>query len=102
MTQEGAKVKIDKYAGRFGNIKGFELTIGKLISGDDTDCEPMGPTPKPEIASLRDWFMRIIDRYPPFYMSISDVCELCTFGKCNLAKGRRGACGIDLEGAISK
>jgi len=69
LTQEGAKVKVDKYSGRFGNIKGFELTIGKLISGDDSEWEPMGPTPKPDIASLREWFRTLIGRYPPFYPS---------------------------------
>ncbi|MCP4763560.1 MAG: CO dehydrogenase/acetyl-CoA synthase complex subunit epsilon, partial [archaeon] len=98
----GAKIKVDKYSGRFGKVKGFEMTIGKLVSGDETEWEPMGPTPKPEIKDLRDWFMRLMDRYQPFYMSISDVCELCTYGKCTLSKGRRGACGINLEGAISK
>jgi acetyl-CoA decarbonylase/synthase complex subunit alpha len=102
MMNDGSKIKVDSYSGRFGKIKGFEMTIGKIISGDESEWEPMGPTPKPTIPSLRDWFMRLMNRYPPFYMSISDVCELCTFGKCNLSKGRRGACGINLEGAISK
>ncbi|HDZ17605.1 MAG TPA: hypothetical protein ENH75_04910 [archaeon] len=25
-----------------------------------------------------------------------DMCCLCTYGKCNLSKGRKGACGIDI------
>lgn len=102
ILESGAKIKVDKYSGRFGNIKGFELTIGKLTAGDDTEWEPMGPTPKPGIADLRDWFMRLMQRYKPFYMPVNDICELCTFGKCNLAKDRRGACGIDLKGSIGK
>ncbi len=101
MTENSTKITVEQYTGRFGKIKGFEMTIGKLV-GDTSKWEPMGPTPKPCIADLRDWFMRLMKRYPPFYEPINDVCELCTFGKCNLSKGRRGACGIDLNGACAK
>ncbi|MFX1521929.1 MAG: CO dehydrogenase/acetyl-CoA synthase complex subunit alpha [Promethearchaeota archaeon] len=38
-----------------------------------------------------------MDRYKPFYMPICDMCCLCTYGKCNLSKGRTGACGINME-----
>ncbi|MFW9896958.1 MAG: CO dehydrogenase/acetyl-CoA synthase complex subunit alpha [Candidatus Thorarchaeota archaeon] len=38
-----------------------------------------------------------MDRYKPFYMTICDMCCLCTYGKCNLSKGRTGACGINME-----
>ncbi|MBD3351799.1 MAG: CO dehydrogenase/acetyl-CoA synthase complex subunit epsilon [Candidatus Lokiarchaeota archaeon] len=102
ILDQSAKIKVEKYSGRFGKIKGFEMTIGKLVSGDDTEWEPMGPTPKPCIADLRDWFMRLMKRYPPFYMPVNDICELCTFGKCNLANNRRGACGINLDGSVGK
>ena len=30
------------------------------------------------------------------------MCCLCTFGKCNLSKGRTGACGINLQTACAK
>lgn len=30
------------------------------------------------------------------------MCCLCTFGKCNLSKGRTGACGINIETACAK
>ncbi|MBN2156369.1 MAG: CO dehydrogenase/acetyl-CoA synthase complex subunit epsilon [Candidatus Lokiarchaeota archaeon] len=101
MTENSTKITVEQYSGRFGKIKGFEMTIGKLV-GDQTEWEPMGPTPQPCIADLRDWFMRLMKKYPPFYEPINDVCELCTYGKCNLSKGRRGACGIDLSGACAK
>jgi len=101
MLQNTAQIKIDKYSGRFGDIKGFELTIGKILS-EEEEWEPLGPTPKPHIADLRNWFMTLMKRYPPFYMSVNDICELCTFGKCNLANGRHGACGIDLPTSIGK
>jgi len=98
MSKKGAKLKIDSYKGPLGTIKGFELTTGKIISeGDETEWEVMGPTPKPTIPTLRNWFFKLMERYKPFYMPICDMCCLCTFGKCNLSKGRTGACGINME-----
>jgi len=97
MSKKGARIKIDEYKGPFGSIKGFELTTGKISWGDETEWEPMGPTPKPRIPTLRDWFFKLMDRYPPYYMPICDMCCLCTYGKCNLSKGRTGACGINME-----
>ncbi|MFX1236691.1 MAG: acetyl-CoA decarbonylase/synthase complex subunit alpha, partial [Promethearchaeota archaeon] len=96
--EKGARVKIDSYKGPFGTIKGFEFTTGKIVSeGDETEWEPMGPHPKPHIPTLRSWFMKLMERYKPFYMPICDMCCLCTYGKCNLSKGRTGACGINME-----
>ena len=97
MSKKGARVKIDEYKGPLGSIKGFELTTGKISWGDETEWEPMGPTPKPQIPTLRDWFFKLMERYPPYYMPICDMCCLCTYGKCNLSKGRTGACGINME-----
>jgi acetyl-CoA decarbonylase/synthase complex subunit alpha len=97
LTEKGAKLKIDEYKGPMGKIKGFEFSIGEVSYGDETEWEPMGPTPKPGIPTLRPWFMKLMDRYPPFYMPICDMCCLCTYGKCNLSKGKTGACGIDMK-----
>ncbi|MFO8017326.1 MAG: CO dehydrogenase/acetyl-CoA synthase complex subunit alpha [Promethearchaeia archaeon] len=97
MSKKGAKLKIDEYEGPLGSIKGFEFSTGKVQYGAEEEWEPMGPTPKPHIPSLRPWFFKLMDRYEPFYMPICDMCCLCTFGKCNLSKGRTGACGINME-----
>jgi len=98
LTEKGGKIVIDEYKGPLGTIKGFEFTMGKIISeGDETEWEPMGPTPKPHIATLRPWFFELMKRYNPTYMPICDMCCLCTYGKCNLSKGRTGACGINME-----
>lgn len=44
MTEKGGKIKIDSYKGPLGTIKGFEFTIGKIVSeGDESEWEPMGP-----------------------------------------------------------
>jgi len=98
MSKKGAKIKIESYKGPLGTIKGFELTAGRIVSeGDETEWEPMGPHPKPHIPTLRSWFFKLMERYKPYYMPICDMCCLCTFGKCNLSKGRTGACGINME-----
>jgi len=102
MSRKAAKIKIDEYKGPLGTIKGFELTTGKLSYGDETEWEPPGPTASPHIPTLRSWFFKMMERYKPFYMPICDMCCLCTYGKCNLSKGRTGACGINIEGACAK
>jgi acetyl-CoA decarbonylase/synthase complex subunit alpha len=58
--------------------------------------EPVGPTPMPEIPDLRQWDMRLLKTYAPFYAPFCDLCCFCTYGKCDLTEGRRGACGIDI------
>jgi acetyl-CoA decarbonylase/synthase complex subunit alpha len=58
--------------------------------------EPVGPTPMPEIPDLRQWDMRLLKTYAPFYAPFCDLCCFCTYGKCDLSEGRRGACGIDI------
>jgi acetyl-CoA decarbonylase/synthase complex subunit alpha len=58
--------------------------------------EPVGPTPMPEIPDLRPWDMRLLKTYAPWYAPFCDLCCLCTYGKCDLTEGRRGACGIDI------
>jgi acetyl-CoA decarbonylase/synthase complex subunit alpha len=97
LEKRGAKVKIDEYKGPLGTIKGFELTTGHVSYGDETEWEPMGPHPAPHLRDLRSWFFKLMERYKPFYMPICDMCCLCTYGKCNLSKGRTGACGINME-----
>jgi acetyl-CoA decarbonylase/synthase complex subunit alpha len=59
--------------------------------------EPLGPTPMPKISTLRSWDFKLLDRYKPFYMPFCDQCCLCTYGKCDLTRGKRGSCGIDMS-----
>lgn len=74
-----------------GNV---EIVWGKI---EDAWDEPMGPTPKPRLADLRDWDMKLLHRYEPFYSPICDMCCYCSYGKCDLTKNRRGACGLDMR-----
>ncbi|MBT0160071.1 CO dehydrogenase/acetyl-CoA synthase complex subunit epsilon [Candidatus Bathyarchaeota archaeon A05DMB-2] len=83
-----------------GLIKNLELSIGKVV--DDSWAEPMGPTPMPSLTTLRDWDMKLLNRYKPFYMPDCDLCCLCTYGKCDLTAGKRGACGLDIGAQSSR
>ena len=100
MTTKNVNVKIDEMKTNSGLIKNFELSIGKVIN--DNYAEPMGPTPMPSMSTLRDWDMKLLNRYKPFYMPDCDLCCLCTFGKCDLTAGKRGACGIDMAAQSSR
>ncbi len=73
MSKKGVKIKIDEYLGPLGKIKGFEFTTGKVQYSDETEFEPLGPTPRPTIPTLRNWFFKLMDRYKPFYMPICDI-----------------------------
>ncbi|NVM55933.1 MAG: acetyl-CoA decarbonylase/synthase complex subunit alpha, partial [Candidatus Helarchaeota archaeon] len=75
--------------------KSIEIHIGK-IPREEWKEEPQGPHPMPHLKDLRDWDMRLLKKYPPFYAPFCDMCCLCTYGKCDLTGNARGACGIDL------
>ncbi|MEM3736465.1 MAG: CO dehydrogenase/acetyl-CoA synthase complex subunit alpha [Candidatus Bathyarchaeia archaeon] len=91
-----AKFKLEELRTDLAFIKNLELTIGKVSL--EEDWERLGPTPTPSLLDLRRWDMRLLARYRPFYAPICDMCCLCTYGKCDLSRGRRGACGMDIEG----
>ena len=101
MTTKNVNVKIDEMKTNSGLIKNLEVSIGKVINDNYTE-EPMGPTPMPSITALRDWDMKLLTKYKPFYMPDCDACCLCTFGKCDLTAGKRGACGIDIATQSSR
>jgi len=72
-----------------------EEEIRQLIKAE-IPWEPVGPTPMPEIPDLRSWDMRLLKTYKPWYAPFCDFCCLCTYGKCDLTQGKRGACGLDI------
>lgn len=100
LSKKELHVKIGELKADVGLIKNFELSIGKIV--EETWAEPMGPTPFPSPTALREWDMKLLQRYKPFYMPFCDVCCLCTFGKCDLTSGKRGACGIDMAAQQSR
>ena len=100
MNKKGLHVKIGEMKTDFGLIKNLELSIGKIV--EEAWAEPMGPTPFPSLTTLREWDMKLLQRYKPFYLPFCDVCCLCTFGKCDLTGEKRGACGIDMAAQQSR
>ncbi|GAB4328564.1 MAG: CO dehydrogenase/acetyl-CoA synthase complex subunit alpha [Promethearchaeota archaeon] len=93
---KGTQIKIDKYSGVLGQFSGLEINVGRVMRSEEEEWEPQGPTPKPHVPDLRNWFLTLMERYPPFYSPICQKCCLCTFGPCLLAEGRHGACGVTL------
>ncbi|MDP2841714.1 MAG: hypothetical protein Q8O17_05530, partial [Candidatus Methanoperedens sp.] len=63
-------------------LENVQINIGKVGADEEQIAE--GPTPRPEIISLRNWDYRILDRYNPVYTPTSDMCDMCTYGKCDL------------------
>lgn len=70
--------------------------VYKIIKAEDK-WEPIGHTPMPELPDLRNWDLRLLRTYKPFYAPFCDLCCFCTYGKCDLTGDKRGACGIDIS-----
>ncbi len=94
LAKKDLQVKIGELRSDLGIVKDFELSIGKVV--EDTWTEEYGPTPFPSLTDLREWDLKLLQRYKPFYMPLCDLCCLCTYGKCDLTGDKRGACGIDM------
>jgi acetyl-CoA decarbonylase/synthase complex subunit alpha len=93
-------MKIDELKTNALSIRNLEVSIGKIV--EEKWTEPLGPTPFPSITSLRNWDLKLLQRYKPFYMPFCDVCCLCTFGKCDLTGDKRGACGLNMSAQQSR
>jgi len=88
-------LELGKGAFVIDELRNVSIKIGE-IAEEEEEWAPMGPTPMPSIATLRDWDFFLLKRYKPFYAPYCDMCCLCTMGKCDLTGNKRGACGIDL------
>jgi acetyl-CoA decarbonylase/synthase complex subunit alpha len=93
-SKKDLRFKLDELNTSLGTFKNVEVSIGKIYTEDWE--EAMGPTPFPSVTDLRNWDLKLLNRYKPFYMPFCDLCCLCTFGKCDLTGDKRGACGINM------
>ena len=100
LSRKDIHLKIRELKTDVGFVKDLEFSVGKLL--EEAWTEPVGPTPFPSLTALREWDMRLLQRYMPFYMPYCDVCCLCTFGKCDLTGNKRGACGINMSAQQSR
>lgn len=94
-----ATITIDELATDTIRAKGVEFRIGRVIEAWE---EEPGPTRMPSVGTLREWDRRLLRKYQPLYLPLCDLCCLCTMGKCDLSKGKRGACGIDMAAQQSR
>jgi acetyl-CoA decarbonylase/synthase complex subunit alpha len=100
LSKKNLNIKIDELDSTIGTFKGLQIQIGKIL--DEEWEEPMGPTPFPNVETLRDWDRKLLERYKPFYMPLCDLCCLCTYGKCDLTGDKKGACGLTLAAQQSR
>lgn len=100
MSKRDLHLKIEELKSDIGLLKGLEISVGRIY--EDSWAEPIGPTPFPTSTQLRNWDLKLLKRYQPFYMPDCDLCCLCTMGKCDLTRDKRGACGLDIAGQQSR
>jgi len=93
-------VKIEELKTDLVAIKNLEVSFGRIF--EEAWEEPVGPTAFPSITDLREWDLKLLQRYKPLYMPFCDVCCLCTFGKCDLTGDKRGACGLNMSAQQSR
>jgi acetyl-CoA decarbonylase/synthase complex subunit alpha len=100
LSRKNVQLRIKELKSDVATINDLQLSFGRLVT--ETWTELMGPTPFPSITTLREWDHKLLQRYKPFYMPYCDVCCLCTFGKCDLTAGKKGACGINMAAQQSR
>ncbi|MEM0005365.1 MAG: CO dehydrogenase/acetyl-CoA synthase complex subunit alpha [Ignisphaera sp.] len=88
------RIRVDELKSSLAEIRGLDVSIGYIVEEWE---EPPGPTPFPSIATLRKWDHVLLKRYRPLYLPYCDLCCLCTYGRCDLSRDKRGSCGIGLS-----
>ncbi|MCS7110816.1 MAG: CO dehydrogenase/acetyl-CoA synthase complex subunit alpha [Ignisphaera sp.] len=88
------RIRVDEIKSPLAEVKGLDVSIGYIVEEWE---EPAGPTPFPSISTLRRWDHTLLRRYRPLYLPYCDLCCLCTYGRCDLSRDRRGSCGINLS-----
>uniref|UniRef100_A0A7C4FB96 Acetyl-CoA decarbonylase/synthase complex subunit alpha n=1 Tax=Ignisphaera aggregans TaxID=334771 RepID=A0A7C4FB96_9CREN len=88
------RVRLEELKSSVAEVKGLDISIGYVVEEWE---EPPGPTPFPSIATLRKWDHALLSRYKPLYLPYCDLCCLCTYGRCDLSRGKRGSCGLNLS-----
>lgn len=94
LSKRDLKLKVEEFSSAIGTFKGLQIEVGRIYEEDWE--EQLGPTPFPSVATLRNWDLKLLKRYKPFYMPFCDLCCLCTFGKCDLTGDKRGAYSLTM------
>jgi acetyl-CoA decarbonylase/synthase complex subunit alpha len=88
------RIRLEELKSSVAEVKGLDISIGYVVEEWE---EPPGPTPFPSIITLRKWDHALLSRYKPLYLPYCDLCCLCTYGRCDLSRGKRGSCGLNLS-----
>lgn len=81
--------------------KKLKISIGE-VEEEREYKEIEGPTPDPSIADLREWDLKLLNRYKPKYYGFINECQSCALGACDLSNNKKGACGITLERHLAR
>lgn len=100
LSKKALHLKVGELKTDIALLRNLEISVGRIY--EETWSEKIGPTPFPSVLDLREWDLKLLQRYQPFYMPFCDLCCLCTMGKCDLTKQKRGACGLDIAGQQSR
>ncbi len=71
------------------DMKNVQINIGAVVKEEEEWDQPMGPFPKPGVATLRDWDYKIMNRYKIMYAPADDTCTLCTTAHATLPETRK-------------
>ena len=66
------RIKADELETGPLNVKGLELSIGKVV--EKWEEEP-GPTPMPDIAALREWDHKLLKKYKHILLKKHSLSE---------------------------
>ncbi|WP_456472167.1 CO dehydrogenase/acetyl-CoA synthase complex subunit alpha [Methanocaldococcus sp.] len=73
--------------------KNLKIDYSRIVLGEKEEIKEVSSN----YPSLRSWDFRLLSYFKPFYSPLCSLCCLCTYGKCDLTKNKKGACGINLE-----
>ena len=100
VNRKNVTLKLSEAKTTSGSLRNLQISVGS-IRGEQWE-EHEGPTPFPSHSDLRSWDRTLLLRYKPLYLPFCDLCCLCTYGKCDLSGGKKGACGIGMEAQQSR
>lgn len=100
VNRKNITLKLSEAKTASGSLRDLQVSVGS-VRGEQWE-EQEGPTPFPSHTDLRNWDRTLLSRYKPLYLPFCDLCCLCTYGKCDLSGGKKGACGIDMEAQQSR
>lgn len=100
MNKNGVNLRIKEFRSDIAHFRDLSISIGAITK--ESWSEPMGPTPFPSLTTFREWDLKLLARYKPFYLPFCDLCCMCTYGKCDLTGNKCGACGISMAAQQSR